>query len=82
MMYLSYESLPPNFSVASNMLAGGFAGIAVSCFLASGASDSVSRLISFQEHSVMYPFDLLKVQSPRNRREGRALTICRLGYKS
>lgn len=26
----SYESLPPNFSLAQNMVAGGFAGIAVS----------------------------------------------------
>lgn len=25
----SYESLPPNFSLAANMLAGAFAGIAV-----------------------------------------------------
>lgn len=26
---LSYETLPPNFSLADNMLAGAFAGIAV-----------------------------------------------------
>jgi hypothetical protein len=27
----SYESLPPNFSLSANMLAGAFAGIAVRC---------------------------------------------------
>lgn len=27
----SYESLPPNFSLAANMAAGAFAGIAVCC---------------------------------------------------
>lgn len=35
--HLSYETLPSNFSLADNMLAGAFAGIAVSlrvCFLA------------------------------------------------
>lgn len=30
MLDLSYEALPPNFSVAENMAAGAFAGIAVS----------------------------------------------------
>jgi hypothetical protein len=29
MRYLSYESLPPNFSLLQNMAAGAFAGIAV-----------------------------------------------------
>lgn len=29
MLYLSYESLPPDFSLADNMIAGAFAGIAV-----------------------------------------------------
>lgn len=28
-MHCSYESLPPNFSLAANMAAGAFAGIAV-----------------------------------------------------
>lgn len=27
----SYESLPPNFSLSANMIAGAFAGIAVCC---------------------------------------------------
>jgi hypothetical protein len=29
MQHFSYESLPPNFSLAANMAAGAFAGIAV-----------------------------------------------------
>jgi hypothetical protein len=28
-VFFSYESLPPNFSLSANMLAGAFAGIAV-----------------------------------------------------
>jgi len=31
-MYHSYEGLPPNFSLAANMTAGAFAGIAVRTF--------------------------------------------------
>lgn len=30
-MWISYEGLPPNFSLLQNMAAGAFAGIAVSC---------------------------------------------------
>ncbi|KAL8969471.1 MAG: hypothetical protein Q9183_001979 [Haloplaca sp. 2 TL-2023] len=37
-----YEGLPPNFTLAENMAAGAFAGIA--------------------EHTLMYPFDLLKTR--------------------
>lgn len=54
----SYESLPPNFSLAANMAAGAFAGIAV---WLTRCDDSEMMLIRRQEHSVMYPIDLLKV---------------------
>lgn len=58
--HLSYETLPSHFSLADNMLAGAFAGIAVRlrvCFLAN------LKLSYVQEHTVMYPVDLLKVRS-------------------
>lgn len=40
----SYESLPPNFSLSANMLAGAFAGIAVSC----RAEDAIERALTAQ----------------------------------
>lgn len=38
MLYHSYESLPPDFSLADNMLAGAFAGIAVGYYIPSSLS--------------------------------------------
>jgi solute carrier family 25 (mitochondrial iron transporter), member 28/37 len=55
-----YEALPPNFSLAANMVAGAFAGIAV-CARSAPARPSDANVE--QEHSVMYPIDLLKVRS-------------------
>ena len=54
----SYESLPPNYSIGANMMAGAFAGIAVSLL---HSLERLWELIQRKEHSVMYPFDLLKV---------------------
>jgi solute carrier family 25 (mitochondrial iron transporter), member 28/37 len=39
----SYESLPPNFSLAANMAAGAFAGIAVSSRRARVEMDGTGR---------------------------------------
>jgi hypothetical protein len=64
---LRYEGLPPNFSLGQNMLAGAFAGIAVSfspsasSFMRRSEEDRV--LTVHQEHTVMYPIDAIKVSS-------------------
>ena len=58
-----YEGLPPNFTLRDNMLAGAFAGIAVStCSTPVICSQEIAD--SLQEHTVMYPIDLLKVREP------------------
>lgn len=56
----SYEALPPNFSLWENMIAGGFAGVAVSPPKGAGLPKG-TRGSQVQEHSVMYPVDMLKV---------------------
>jgi solute carrier family 25 iron transporter 28/37 len=57
----SYESLPPNFSLGANMAAGAFAGIAVR--LGANMHEApIQPVNTSQEHSVMYPIDLLKVR--------------------
>ena len=61
LMTPSYEALPANFSLWDNMMAGAFAGIAVH---SSTDLRLNNRLMLGQEHSVMYPIDLLKVNRP------------------
>ncbi len=82
-LFDSYEGLPPDYTLGHNMLAGAFAGIAVRFF----AHDHkcISRLISVQEHSVMYPVDLLKVRAAMELRWSWAEDAdaeCRHGCKS
>ncbi len=59
----SYEALPPNFTALENMLAGGFAGVAVNFAPQPGGSNCHAELMGYKEHSVMYPVDMLKVIS-------------------
>ena len=79
--YCSYEGLPPNFSLGYNMLAGAFAGIMVSLHILVLHSAALLRANRFQEHTAMYPVDLLKVcnASPE---KNSALTDRRLVCKS
>ena len=79
-IYSSYESLPPNFSLTDNMLAGAFAGIAV-CILQTYVQLKSSELILRQEHSVMYPVDLLKVAFPACQPPRLALMESRQDYR-
>jgi hypothetical protein len=58
---LSYEALPPNFTLLENCLAGAFAGIMVSPPPRHERYENNTKLMLLQEHSVMYPVDLLKV---------------------
>ena len=60
-LYCSYEALPPNFTAFENMLAGGFAGVAVNLPPRRRVPNSHTELMRHQEHSVMYPVDMLKV---------------------
>lgn len=53
----SYEALPANYGLGHNMMAGAFAGIAVCAAL----TRALMGLTTWQEHTVMYPVDLMKV---------------------
>jgi hypothetical protein len=56
---IDYESLGGG-SLASNLLAGAFAGIMVLCCGSFGDTERISNPC-FQEHTVMYPIDAIKV---------------------
>ncbi|KAI9863457.1 MAG: asparaginyl-tRNA synthetase [Vezdaea acicularis] len=55
-----YEALPSNFSLAANLAAGAFAGIAVSLLRGNRAKGIPNTRL--KEHTVMYPVDAIKTR--------------------